>query len=140
MTTKYLFKPPLLFLLLLHQTEGTPFLWAVLSCLRENPVEGVTLIHDAESSIWVFSCGSRTGQEHKWYKLLSAMVSDVIHWWGQIGLNSGCLTKDLQQLSGSVENSVGKAPLLKFKHEYSVLFECLHAVFGLMMSNSRLCE
>ena len=48
--------------------------------------------------------------------------------------------KRLQQLYGFVDNSGGRAPLLKFKHEYSVLFECLHAVFGLMMSNSRLCE
>ena len=63
------------------------------------------------------------------------MVPDAIRWWRQIGLNSDCLTKDLQQLFGSLENSVGKTPLLKFKHEYSVLFECLHAVFGLMMSN-----
>ena len=27
-----------------------------------------------------------------------------------------------------------------FKVSYKVLFECLNAVFGLMMSNSRLCE
>ena len=40
----------------------------------------------------------------------------------------------------SLENSGGKAPLLKFKHEYPILFDCLQAVFGLMMSNSRLCE
>ena len=33
-----------------------------------------------------------------------------------------------------------QAPLLAFKNEYPVLFECLHATFGLMMSNSRLCE
>jgi len=57
-----------------------------------------------------------------------------------MGLNSKYLTKDLQKLSVSLENSRGKAPLLKFKYEYPVLFECLHAVFGLMMSNSRLCE
>ena len=30
--------------------------------------------------------------------------------------------------------------MLKFKDEYSVLFEYLHVVFGLMMSNRRLCE
>ena len=69
MTTKCLFKPPSLFLLLTHQTEGKPFLRAVLSILKENPVEGVTLIHDAESSSWVFSYGSCTGQEHKWYRI-----------------------------------------------------------------------
>ena len=140
MTTKYLFKSPLLFLLLAHQTKGKPFLHAMLSILKENPVEDVTLIHDTESSSWVFSCGSCTGQELKWYKLLSAMVPDVIHWWRQIGLNSDRLTKDLQQLSGSVGKSGGRSPLLKFKLEYSALFEYLHAVFGLMMSNSRLCK
>ena len=30
--------------------------------------------------------------------------------------------------------------MLKFKHEYLILFDCLHAVFGFMMSNNRLCE
>ena len=69
MTTKYLFKPLLLFSLLTHLTEGKSFLRALLSILKENPVEGVTLIHDAESSSWVFYCGSRTGQEHKWYRI-----------------------------------------------------------------------
>eukprot|EP00956_Cyclotella_meneghiniana_P026852 scaffold59070_cov82-Cyclotella_meneghiniana.AAC.2 len=33
-----------------------------------------------------------------------------------------------------------EAPLLLFLKSYPTLFECLHAVFGLMMSNSRLCE
>ena len=94
---------------------GKTFLCAVLFILKENPVEGVTLIRNAESPSWVFSCGSFTGQEHKWYKLLSVMVPDAIHWWMQIGLNNDCLTKDLQQLSRSVENSGGRAPLLKFK-------------------------
>ena len=57
-----------------------------------------------------------------------------------MGLNSDCSTKDLQKVSMSLENCGGKAPLLKFKHEYPILFEYLHAVFGLMMSYSCLCE
>ena len=140
MTTKYLFKPPLLFLLLTHQAEGKSFLRAVLSILKDNPIEGVTLICEAESPSWMFACGPCTRQEQKWYELLAAQVPDAVHWWRQIGLNCECIAKDLQKLSVSAETSGGKAPLLKFKHEHPVLFECLHAVFGLMMSNSRLCE
>ncbi len=35
---------------------------------------------------------------------------------------------------------MNEAPLLVFKSKYTVLFECLNAVFGLMMSNSQLCK
>ena len=48
MTTKYFFKSPLLYLLLAHQAEGKPFLRALLSIFKENPAEGVMLIHEAE--------------------------------------------------------------------------------------------
>ena len=53
------------------------------------------------------------------------------------------MVDDLQHLSKREEVlplPKGSAPLAVFKNEYRVLFESLHAVFGLMMSNSRLCE
>ena len=53
------------------------------------------------------------------------------------------MVTDLQRMSTrSAPLSLKKdqAPLLAFKNEYKVLFECLHATFGMMMSNSRLCE
>ncbi len=57
-------------------------------------------------------------------------------------MNRECCVKDLQSLSRkkSPRIPVNEAPLLVFKSKYTVLFECLNAVFGLMVSNSRLCE
>ena len=48
---------------------------------------------------------------------------------------------ELQQLSMQNEARVVKGPaLIQFKTQFSVLFECLYSVYGLMMSNSRLCK
>lgn len=58
-------------------------------------------------------------------------------------MNWPILTADLQKLSQAIPNSNGGnqgAPLLHFKTKYEILFDCLEAVFGCMMSNSRLCE
>ena len=60
-------------------------------------------------------------------------------------MNYEVLAGGLQRLSkaspptGDMAGGEG-APLNEFKTEYPVLFECLEAVFGTMMSNSRLCE
>ena len=39
-----------------------------------------------------------------------------------------------------METSGIRALLLQFKQKYPILFECLEAIFGAMMSNSQLCE
>ena len=66
----------------------------------------------------------------------------MVHWWRQFGLNSLGLVHDLQRLTRGPTGAIIKKnpPLIHFQQMYPVLFECLHAVFGLMMSNSRLCE
>jgi len=57
-------------------------------------------------------------------------------------LNWDILTDDLQRLSREEDPMSGDimVPLTQFKQKYPILFECLEAVFGAMMSNSRLCE
>ena len=150
MTTKYLFRAPLMFLLLCHREQGAPFLRAVLSVLREHPMDvldPVILIQDKESMGWPAleydRSNPRPAAEQRWYDILKAQSDDVVYWWQQLGLSKECMVSDLQRLcSRSEPLSLKKdqAPLLAFKEEYAVPFECLHATFGLMMSNSRLCE
>ncbi len=74
----------------------------------------------------------------KWVNILSNKSEDIIHWWRQFGLNIECCVKDLQSLSREKSSRipVNKAPLLVFKSKYTVLFEYLNPVIGLMMSNS----
>ncbi|KAL7526020.1 hypothetical protein ACHAWF_001602, partial [Thalassiosira exigua] len=90
----------------------------------------------------------RPEDEKVWYDVLTqkeANIDDLIHYWQQLCLNWPVLTGDLQRLSKqpSVVDSAFEdkgAPLCSFLKFYPVLFECLYAVFGAMMSNSRLCE
>jgi len=64
-----------------------------------------------------------------------------VHFWRQFGLDRPCVVRDLQRLSSETKSRLSKkkAHLLLFKETYPILFECLEAVFGMMMSNSRLC-
>lgn len=59
-------------------------------------------------------------------------------------MNYPILVGDLQKLtkvSAVEEVEAGEgAPLVKFKTEYPVLFDCLYSTFGTFLSNSRLCE
>jgi len=67
----------------------------------------------------------------------------VVHFWQQFELNKKCLLPDLKKLSKEVTIRPvdgETAPILTFKAEYPILFEKIEAVFGMMMSNSRLCE
>jgi hypothetical protein len=63
----------------------------------------------------------------------------------QIGLVKEVLVPELQKMSKcdtvsfELENETD-ARLVRFKQSYPILFECLNAFFGLMSSNSRLCE
>ncbi len=150
MTTKYLFRAPLMFLLLCHREQGAPFLRALLSVIQESPQDDmnpVMLIHDEESTAWgrheYDRNNPRPDNERHWYNVLKPQTLGVVHWWQQLGLNRQCLVSDLQRLSNRstpLPLKKDQAPLLAFKDEYKILFECLHAAFGLMMSNSRLCE
>ena len=72
-------------------------------------------------------------------------INDLIHFWRQFCLNWPLLTEELQRLSNApawndTVTDEGVSPLTVFEGEYPLLFECLYAVFGVMMSNSRLCE
>jgi hypothetical protein len=53
-----------------------------------------------------------------------------------------CLLHDLQRLSNNTwsKHAKGSAPLAAFKADFPILFECLHAVSGLMISHCHLCE
>jgi len=158
-TKRYLLQVPILLLVLCNRKRGGPFLRAVLSILHENSdrAPGVNLINDVDtasdlsSPIWgryiYNNPEERPDDEEAWYNLLSKneeSINDLIHFWLQFCMNWPILTDDLQHLSKATEASAmagGEgASLLIFKSKYSILFECLDAVFGTMMSNSRLCE
>ena len=151
MTTRYLLKTPLIFLLLTHHEHGSSFFRAVLSILHENPLSNDNvgadiLIQDHESTEWgrfiYLDPMEQPLDEQIWYDILTNHVNDVVHFWRQFGLNRECLVGDLQHLSSetSEQDSKKDVPLLVFKNKFPVLFEGLEAVFGMMMSNSRLCE
>ena len=148
MSTKYLLQAPIVFLCLCHHQMGPSLLRAMLTILHENPIDEDVdcLIHDADSQKWgVYKYDSentvRPPSEKKWYDILSKQPKDVVHWWRQFGLNKECLIDDLQRLSSQINVTPASGPPLKrFQSKYPILLECLHSVFGLMMSNSRLCE
>ena len=149
MTSKSLLVVPIIFLLLTHQVHGPSFLHALLAVLHKKQVEDsefdVILVHEADSSSWgkfVYNDpDDHPADERRWFDLLIAHTDDAVHFWRQFALNKLCLVSDLQKLSNVTKASTAQtAPLLLFKNSYPVLYECLHAVFGLMMSNSRLCE
>ena len=104
------------------------------------------LIHEPQSSKWgqyIYTDSTmRPADDKRWYDLISSCHEDIIHWWRQFRLDSTCLLRDLQYLSNNTRGVQGKniAPLLAFKEDFPILFECIYAVFGLMMSHSRLCE
>jgi len=50
MSSRYMLRFPVMYLLLTHREHGGPFLRAVLAVLNANPVDGVVLIHDADKS------------------------------------------------------------------------------------------
>ena len=160
-TKRYLLKVPILLLVLCNRKRGPAFLRALLSVFHEDSVRGgdeAKLFHnedlnqDTNSSNWgryIYNDRRDRPEEEKvWYDLLvksDESINDLIHFWRQFCLNWPILTEDLQKLS-KVTNlrdmtAGGEgAPLNAFKSEHPILFECLEAVFGTMMSNSRLCE
>ena len=154
MTKRYLFKPPLVIIMLTNRKRGPAFLRAALSVLHENSnrVPGVELINDAGGDWGLYihtNCDDRPEDEKLWYNLLTQSetnINDLIHFWRQFCLNWPILTGDLQRLSKTTAPTDTQPPdkyvssLVQFENKHPVLFECLYAVFGAMMSNSRLCE
>ena len=81
-------------------------------------------------------------EDSRYYNILRNEIDDVVHWWRQFCLNWECLVSDLQRLSKVYVTNADSNDtyLVTFRKEFPILFECIEAVFGLMMSNSRLCE
>ena len=81
-------------------------------------------------------------EETRYYNILKDERDDVVHWWRQFCLNWECLVSDLQRLSKAYVTNSGSdnTYLVTFRRDFPILFECIDAVFGLMMSNSRLCK
>ena len=151
---RYLFRAPLLLLLLTHREYGASFLRAVLSVLHEHKDKvpfDVVLIQDVGEAWGTYiydDSTNRPEEEQRWYNLLTVdktAINDLIHFWRQFCLNWHCVTEDLQKLSkeyydpNQVQDDNVIPPVI-FQQKYPVLFECLYAVFGAMMSNSRLAE
>ncbi|KAL7537286.1 LOW QUALITY PROTEIN: hypothetical protein ACHAXR_010421 [Thalassiosira sp. AJA248-18] len=153
MTKRYLLKPPVVLLMLAYRKRGSPFLRATLSVLHENSarVPGVTLINDVgdDWGHYIYNVASeRPPNEKVWYNLFTQSeenINNLIHFWRQFCLNWAVLTDDLQRLSKVVpfldddDSNDTVSPLTIFQGEYPILFECLYAVVGTMMPNSRLC-
>jgi len=152
-TRKYLLQVPILLLVLCNAKRGPSFLRAVLSVLYEKRarVAPQVLIHDADNDDkWgkfkYANPDDRPDNEKAWYNLLTKSeesINDLIYFWRQFCLNYSQLTDDLQALSKvySFEdiNAGEGAPLVMFKTNFPVLFDCLYSVFGTMLSNSPGC-
>jgi hypothetical protein len=130
-------KAPIILLVLTHHTHGPPFLRALITVLRnrndDNPDDPLIFPDSSAHERRLVS-----PEERMWGVKLNQDSDDVVHYWRQFGLNRECCTADLKKLSEMTTPRTKGLPV--FKEEFPVLFECLHAVFGLMMSNSRLCE
>ena len=149
MTRKSFLEGPVSFLILCDSSIGPAFLRALLAVIAG---QAINFIPDACSESWGrFSHDDphdRPEDEQLWYNQLSKEPEKTLHWWRQFGLHRGVLLDDLQRLSRAEGNETplgpledaSKSPLASFKTTYPILYECLEAVFGLMMSNSRLCE
>lgn len=151
-TRQYLFQVPILILVLCNAQRGPAFLRALLSVLYDNRarVDPVILIHDIESEEWgsfkYENRADRPADEQEWYNLMTKSedaIDDLIHWWRQLCLNYTVLIDDLQKLSkvstGEELNAGEGAPLIKFKTEYPVLFDCLYSSFGTFFYQTAAC-
>jgi hypothetical protein len=88
----------------------------------------------------------RPRDEQMWYNVLAEQTDDVVHWWKQICLNKDCLIPELQRISNqecsssAYTDSAEYSPLVNFKESHPKLYEFLNTAFGMIMSNSHLCE
>ena len=84
MTTRYLLKPPIIFMLPSHREYGAPLLRVLLTVLHSNPIEDDILIRDGNSQKWgkyIYSDpSSRPEEEKRWYNLLLKHPNDLVHW------------------------------------------------------------
>jgi hypothetical protein len=156
LSSKYLFRFPILYIVLTHRVQGPAFLRAILSVLYDTMCEDEyspdILIHDHDSKHWGFKRNKNASRptapptdpaEAMWHGLIVQNMDEAIHFWRQLRLDSEALVHDLQKLSKattSFEVQSNRANILVFRDEYPVLYECLYSAFGMMPSNSRLCE
>lgn len=137
MTRKSFLEGPVAFLILCDSTSGPSFLRALLAVIDGQASPTTNFINDVDSP------SERPEEEQLWYNQLSKEPEKTLHWWQQFCLDWPCLSDDLQRRSretGPPRESANESPLVSFKAACPVLYECLESVFGLMMSNSRLCE
>ncbi len=108
--------------------------------IAENPIDNTVLIKDANSSEWgeylYEDPSDRPAEVTKWYDILCQHNEEVVHFWRQFRLDADCLVIELKKQVFPRPVKEDCAPILSFKEDYPILFECLDAVFGLMMSNS----
>ena len=152
-TKRYFLKTPCFLLVLTNRKRGPPFLCAVLSVLckhSDRVPDNVALINDVgdQWGRYIYESNHERNEDEKlWYDLLTQndkSINDLIHIWPQFFLNWPILTEELQRLINTTPTDDvpegGISPLNVFAMHYRRLFEYLYAVFGPMMSNSRLAE
>ena len=150
MMKKNYLQVPIILLTLTNKKRGASFLRAVLSVFHNfaNMIPtGVALVHDLGGNWGTYKFNDptqRPDDEKLWYNHLSRsikLVDRLIQYWRILSLNAPILTQDLQVLSKKQEDSFvcnNGSPLPVFATDYPILFECLYATFGAMMSNNRL--
>mmetsp|Transcript_5656 Transcript_5656/g.15886 ORF Transcript_5656/g.15886 Transcript_5656/m.15886 type:complete len:972 (+) Transcript_5656:584-3499(+) len=140
---------PVAFLIMCDKEHGPAFLRALLAVVDEGKQAGepaISFLPDDCSELWgkfrYDDRSERPEDEQRWYDQLKKDPEDVVHWWRQLCLDWPILTDDLQRLSREQGPRAckGGPPLVAFRNTYPILYDCMHATFGLMMSNSRLCE
>ena len=135
---------PVAFLILCNKDNGPAFLRALLAVIAGQacPVE---VIRDRDSDAWgkyqYDDPTERPADEKIWYDQLMKCPEEALHWWRQFCLDWDIVADDLRKLSKEAGPcTCDESPLEAFRVQCPVLYDCLHAVFGMMMSNSRLCE
>jgi hypothetical protein len=134
-----LLSPPLIYLASTYMPKGPSILRVLLGLVTQ---EGVQLPGEGWGRYeYEDSPNGRPEKEQWWYVRLLASAPAAAHWYQQIGLLRDCVQDDLKKLSNAEPaTELPTWPLESFKKEYSILFEALHATFGLMPSSSRIAE
>ena len=139
MTERILLRGPISFLILCHYEHGPAFCRALIAV-----VDGSGHLADPNSVLWgkfknFNADNKRPANEVRWYNILIQDLTDTIHWYKQFCLNWEVVQLDMQKLSNE-EAFMRPVGIVHFRSKYPILFDALYAVFGLLPSNSRLCE
>eukprot|EP00956_Cyclotella_meneghiniana_P034359 scaffold103983_cov39-Cyclotella_meneghiniana.AAC.3 len=139
-SSRYLFKPPLIFLLLSHRSQED-----------ETDDDGV-VVSTAEIMIYDelvreewgdFNRVDCPAEEQHWRDILLPQCDVVKVWWRLLEMDFEKLIPDLKKLSKlTVAYELDKvdAPLLAFRESYPILHDNIQAKYGLFPSDSRLDE